>query len=169
MNWYVVHCLTGKEEDVKGRVQDAGVKAVVPRRILKERRGGMWRDVERTVFPGYVFVRSLMTIADYYAVRHVPGVIRILGNSRPEALAEEEITLILKLSMDGDPLGLSEVFVEGGKVAVVSGPLKGLEGRIIKLDARRFRARVNITMMGEPRIVELAVKEIQKTSRTCRV
>jgi len=163
MNWYVIHCLTGREEEVMSRVQGAGIKAVVPRRLMKERRSGTWRNVERTVFPGYVFVQTRMTHADYYAIRYVPGVIRVLGNSRPQPLQEEEVTLILKLTMDEDPMGLSEVFVDGGKVTVISGPLKGLEGYIVKLDARRFRARVNITILGEPRIVELGVNVIQKT------
>lgn len=163
MNWYVIHCLTGREEDVRSRVKGGDIgKVVVPIRLMRERRKGVWCNVERVVFPGYVFVQADMTPAAYYAMRNVPGVIRVLGTRRPMPLLEEEVTLILKLTMDGDPLGLSEVFVEGGRVTVISGPLKGLEGHIVKLDARRFRARVNINMMGEPRIVELAVDVIKK-------
>jgi len=163
MNWYVINCLTGREQEVKNHIQDAGIKAIVPRRVMTEQRCGAWRNVERVVFPSYVFVRAEMTPTDYYTIRYVPGVIRILDNNRPKPLQEEEVTLILKLTMDGDPLGISEVFVEGGRVTVSDGPLKGLEGNIIKLDARRFRAKVNITILGEPRIVDLAVKFIQKT------
>lgn len=164
MNWYVLHCLTGREDEVKSRIKSEDIgKVVVPKRLLRERRKGVWSDVERVVFPGYVFVQANMTPAAYYAMRSVPGVIRVLGASRPMPLEDAEVTLILKLTRDGDPLGLSEVFVEGGRVAVIAGPLKGLEGCIVKLDTRRFRARVNITVMGEPRVVELAVNVIKKT------
>jgi len=165
MNWYVVHCLTGREEEVRSRIQDSGIKAVVPRRLMKERCGGVWREVERVLFPGYVFILAGITPHEYYAVRYVPGAIRLLPgrHSRPLPLPEEEVTLILQLTMNGDTLGLSEVFVEGGRVTVVSGPLKGLEGHIVKLDARRFRARVNISIMGEPRIVDLAASVIEKS------
>jgi len=70
--------------------------------------------------------------------------------------------IVYRLSGDGDPLGISEVFYEGGKITIVSGPLQGLEGQIVKIDPRRFRAKVNITLMGEPRIVELGVDVINK-------
>ncbi|ACV64893.1 NusG antitermination factor [Desulfofarcimen acetoxidans DSM 771] len=164
MHWYVIHCLTGHEEDVRSRVKEKDIaRAVVPRRLMVERRQGGWQYVERVVFPGYVFVQAHMTPAAYYAMRNLPGVIRVLGTSRPVPLMGNEVTLFLKLCRDGDPLGLSEVFVKGGSVKVISGPLMGLEGHIVKLDARRFRAKVNISLMGEPRIVELAVSVIKKT------
>lgn len=163
MSWYVIHCLTGREEDVKSRVKSNDIaNVVVPRRLMRERREGVWRDVERVVFPGYVFVKAEMTPEAYYAMRCVPGAIRVLGTHRPQPLLEDEVTLLLRLSQKGDPIGLSEVFVEGGKVTVVSGPLQGLEGHIVKLDARRFRAKVNVSIMGVPKLVELAANVIQK-------
>lgn len=164
MNWYVVHCFTGKEEEVRSKVKgDDITKAIVPRRIMKERRRGVWRMIERVVFPGYVFVEANMTAQAYYDIRSIPGVMRVLGSGRPLPLMEDEVTLLLKLACNGDPLGLSEVYVEGGKVTVTAGPLKGFEGHIVKLDARRFRARVNISILGRPRIVELAANVIEKS------
>lgn len=164
-NWYVIHCFTGKEDEVRSKVKGTDIiKAIVPRRMMKERRKGVWRMIERVIFPGYVFVEAEMTPQAYYDIRCIPGVMRILGGTgRPQPLPEDEVSLLIKLAQDGEPLGLSEVFVEGEKVTVISGPLKGLEGKIVKLDARRFRAKVNISIIGQPRIVELAANVIEKS------
>jgi len=40
--------------------------------------------------------------------------------------------------------------------------LVGLEGQIVKVDARRFRVKVNIFLMNEPRLVELGLNVIEK-------
>lgn len=165
MNWYVAQVLTGKEEDVRQRLQEKDIKTIVPRRLLLERRSGEWCRVERAVFPGYVFILTPNFDAEmYHRVKFVPGVIRILGDAQgPIPVQEEEVTLLLKMTRDGDPLGISEVFVEGTKVTVLSGPLKGYEGKIKKLDARRFRAKIDISFLGESKIVELAVNVIKKS------
>lgn len=161
--WYVIHCFTGKEDEVRRKVKGSDISmAIVPRRIMKERRRGVWSMIDRVVFPGYVFVKANMTSQAYYDMRCIPGVMRVLGIGRPQPLPEDEVTLLLKLSQDGKPLGLSEVFVEGEKVTVISGPLIGFEGHIVKLDARHFRARVNVSIFGEPRIVDLAANVIEK-------
>lgn len=164
MNCYAVQCLTGREKDVASRIQDAGIKAIVPMRILSERRGGVWRRAQRVIFPGYVFVMvpPPLNPADYYAIRRTCGVLRVLGIPRPMPLLEEEVTLILQMTMEGDPLGISDVFMIGGQVMVIEGPLKGLEGSVVKIFTRRRRARVKITLMGEPRTVELAINVIRK-------
>lgn len=163
MNWYVVHCHTGKEEEVGNKIKgkDIAQAVVVLERVMKERYKGKWVMAKRVVFPGYVFVQATMTPDAYYDM-HVPGVIRVLGKPRPMPLMDDEVTYLIRMGAIG-PIGMSEVLDEGGKITVISGPLKGLEGNIKTLDRRRFRARVNISIMGEPRVVELAVNVIKKS------
>ena len=164
MNWYVAQVMTGKEESITNRIRELGIKAIVPIRVMREMKNGTWRNIERVLFPSYVFVHTGMDVETYYKLKPIPGIIRFLGEeSGAVPIQEEEVNLLLHLTKDGDPLGLSEVFVADSKVTVVSGPLQGLEGKIIKIDARRFRAKVDISFMGEPRIVELAVNVIKKS------
>lgn len=164
MNWYVAQVMTGKEDGIRERIQSQGIKSIVPMKRMRELKQGRWHDVLRVIFPGYVFIMADMDAGTYYRVRPVPGVIKLLGDDKgPIPIRENEVNLILRLTQDGDPLGLSEVFVKGSKITVVSGPLQGLEGRIVKLDARRFRAKVDISFMGEPRSVELPVNVIKKS------
>lgn len=164
-NWYVLHVKTGDETDVLKVIKRDWpfINALLPQRTLKERSHGVWKTVTRTIFPGYVFVETFMDAQMYYRLTDIPSVIKILGNEHgPVPVPEMEMQIVFRLGGNGDPLNISEIFVEGSNVHVVSGPLQGLEGQIIKIDARRFRAKVNISLMGEPRIVELGIKLIKK-------
>ena len=42
-------------------------------------------------------------------------------------------------------IGFSKVFKKGENVTVIDGPLKGLEGMIIKIDKRKGRAKVRMS------------------------
>jgi transcriptional antiterminator NusG len=50
----------------------------------------------------------------------------------------------------GDVVGPSVVyFDEQKRIRVVSGPLRGMEGRIVKVDKRKGRARVKLDLYNE--------------------
>lgn len=167
MNWYVLHVVTGKEEGIGLRIRGLGMGALIPKRRMRERKNGIWRIRERTLFPGYVFIYSSMDAAAFHAIKQVPGILRILGDTYgPQPLKQEEVNHILRLSGDGTPLEISKVLAEGAGITVLSGPLRGMEGKIIKLDLRRCRAKVNIDLMGEPRVVELGVEEVLTKSES---
>jgi transcriptional antiterminator NusG len=163
--WYVLHVKTGMETKTQAALikELPEFKVLVPQKTLKERHDGIWKEITRTLFPGYVFVNIFMDASMYYKLTGIPSVIKILGDTKgPLPVPEDEMQIVLKLSGDGDPLGISNVFIEGSKVKVLSGPLEGFEGQILKVDTRRFRAKINITLMGDPRIVELGVNVIEK-------
>jgi transcriptional antiterminator NusG len=165
-DWYVLHVYTGKENDVVNVLsrQLLQCKSMVPRRLLRERKNGIWQNKIRNLFPGYVFIYTDINVAMYYKLTALPYVIKILGNDRgPQPVPADEINPILRWHGSGDPLGISGMYVEGGYIPVIDGPLQGMEGQIIKVDARRQRAKVNISLMGQPRVVELAVKMITKS------
>lgn len=165
-NWYVLHVRTGKEAVVQKMLARhlPQCKTMVPRRIITERKGGIFRRAIRCLIPGYVFIHTYMDTAVYYRLTGIPSVMKILGSDKgPQPVAENEILPILRWHGGGDPLGISQMYIEGGKVKVTDGPLTGMEGQIVKVDPRRQRAKVNISLMGQPRIVELAIKVITKS------
>jgi transcriptional antiterminator NusG len=90
MSWYVLHVRTGREPEIKAELKRKGYAAAVPTELRTERQGGVWRERERIVIPGYVFLKICLTDQDYYRVRGIPNVIRFWGSGRPEALREDE-------------------------------------------------------------------------------
>ncbi len=165
-SWYVLHVRTGMEDTVcdvlTRKIPDCST--LVPKRKLKELRHGSWTTAVKTLFPGYIFVNTFMDAARYYALAGLPSVIGVLGGGDgPQPVSEEEMRTVFRLSGGGGPPGISEAFARDGRVVVTGGPLAGMEGRIIKIDARRFRAKVNISILGQPRVVELGIHMITKS------
>ncbi len=160
-NWYAVFVTTGQEDNVKERlVYHFGDKyrIVVPKRKLRERKDGVWKDIVRVLFPGYVLVNGYISIGDSHEFNHIPGVLKLLKNGyEPLRIEEYEIDVISRLSINDDTIGFSEVLFENGKVTVADGPLFSMEGNIISIDKRKGRAKVRLYFLGEERTVELGI------------
>ncbi len=151
-DWYVAFVLTGSEEAVSRRMASTvpGMEILVPRRALREQVQGHWHDVERIVFPGYVFFQTALTNEQHFNISRLGGVIRILEQNRqPQPVSPAEISLILRLTDRQGLIGFSRVSQQEGKVVVCSGPLLGCEGMIVGADRRKGRVRINLSVNGQ--------------------
>jgi len=164
-NWYAIFVKSGQENKVKERLEykfEDKYRIIVPKRKLKERKGGVWSYVIRLLFPGYVLVNGDINIEDYYNFKNVPGLFKLLCSGRePARIEPHEMEVISRLICNSEIIGFSDVLLENGKVIVVDGPLLSLEGRILKINRRKGRAQVMLNFMGEPRVVELGINVLQ--------
>jgi transcriptional antiterminator NusG len=56
-----------------------GVRLLWPRRSLRIRRAGVWRDSVSPIFPSYVFLQSAGVDPDLYGeLKRTPGFVRFL-------------------------------------------------------------------------------------------
>ncbi|MFT8350364.1 antiterminator LoaP [Clostridium saccharoperbutylacetonicum] len=165
--WYVLFVNTNQEEKVKGILEkEIGdkYKFIIPTRELKERKNGKWHYVRRKLFPGYIFIKTSMNIDMYYKLKNAPGIIRLL-RSEDEILtvSEEELNILsISLSNNDSNIGISELYRDKDIIRIISGPLLGLEGQIVKINFRKGRARVSINFMNEVRVVELGIELVEK-------
>jgi transcriptional antiterminator NusG len=158
--------MTGKEDKLKGRLEyrlrDKNLRVVVPKRRLRERKNGVWEHKLRTLFPGYVLLNGYLGPDEYYLLKDIPDLIRVLkDNCEPYIIDQSEIMIIGRLISDNGIIESSRIKLDGGKVVVIDGPLLGMEGLIEKLDKRKGRAKLRINFMSESRLIELAVSMIQ--------
>ncbi len=160
MAWYVLQVHTLHELDVRDDLLAAGYHAAVPREMTLERHGGVWRERERMFFPGYVFAQLTMSDKDYYALRGMEHVLRILG--QPTPLPEDEALYIEMLTITPEPLDQSRGVLDGNRLRIVSGPLIGKEGWIIKLDQRQRRARVRLRILNEIHDINMSLIILQR-------
>jgi len=152
MPFYAVQIWTGSEfRFLAAARRAAGEDAALiwPRRSLRIRRAGIWRDSLAPVFPGYLFVQAPAIGNDLYAsLRGAPGFLRFLpSNDNILALGLKDQQLLSHFLAFGEIVDKSIVtFDENRRIRVVSGPLKGLEGRIVRVDRRKGRARVKLEL-----------------------
>ncbi len=160
-NWYALFVTTGKEDDVKARLnykfQDR-FTVLVPKRKLRERKGGTWINVIRTLFPGYVLIKSKIGTQEYYELKGTPDLIKLLRTGNDiTPVDDDEMRVLSQLICNGELIGFSDVLVENQRVIVVDGPLKSLEGIIESINKRKGRAKIRMSFLNELRTVELGV------------
>jgi transcriptional antiterminator NusG len=142
-----------------------GVRLFWPRRSLKVRRGGRWREVLQPVFPGYLFVEAESVAGDaYQKLRLLPGFLRFLpSNQDVQPVSERDARPLAQLMRYGEVIRKSvAVFDENNRIRIIEGPLKDLEGLIVKVDRRKGRAKVKLDLYDESRLVDFGFTSLEK-------
>ena len=132
-----------------------------PRRRIDIRRKGSVQQTTAAVFPGYIFIEaeSEEIHAHQWAFRRTDGFYRFLkSNQDITPLAGKDLELVLHFIKKSGPVaGISKIFFnEDSRIIVVEGPLMGLEGRIIKVDKRKKRAKVKLNLYNDSFAIDLS-------------
>ena len=125
---------------------------------------GTWSRVTRPTLAGYIFVKTRRPQELAAQLRSVPALTRLLGSSDSftPLSAEESKWLELVSADDQHIMGMSEAVKTGDQVRVVSGPLKGFEGNIRRIDAHHRIAEVGLEFMGRNVTMRLGCEIIRK-------
>jgi transcriptional antiterminator NusG len=169
MPFFAAQIWTGSEEKFLTIARKAGLPAEIhliwPRRNLRIRRGGIWKDSLAPIFPSYVFIRAdAVEPALFTTLRRVPGFIRfLLSNENIVPMEKKDQELLTHFLSFGEVVDKSMVvFDEESRIRVLAGPLKGLEGRIVKVDRRKGRAKVKLEMYENSFNVDFGFEVLEK-------
>lgn len=162
MNWYALFVETGQEEVVQKYIYynyGNSMHTIIPKRKIPEKRNGKHFGVLKKLFPGYILLNADLDDNKYYVIKHIPKLIKILGNGTYySSIDEDEISVILKLIDYRGVIDYSKIYIEGLRVFVKEGPLMGFEGMIKKVNKHTNRARVQLNFMGELRLVDVGIE-----------
>jgi transcriptional antiterminator NusG len=142
-----------------------GVRLFWPRRSLRIRRAGRWREILQPIFPGYLFLEAdSLEIDLHQGLRGVPGFLRFLPSNRDvRPVSERDARPLVSLLRHGEIVRKSiAVFDEKNRIRIIEGPLKGLEGLIVKVDRRKGRAKVKLDLYDETRLVDFGFTSLEK-------
>ncbi|HUX20442.1 MAG TPA: KOW motif-containing protein [Spirochaetia bacterium] len=137
---------------------------VWPRRKLSIRRKGKTQSSLAPIFPGYVFYEAEEVHPRlYWAIRQLTGFVRILRNDGSlEALGGEDRELLTHFLSYGEVVDKSLVYFDDNRrIRVKSGPMKGLEGRIIKVDKRKKRAKISLSIYSDRFLVDFGFELLE--------
>lgn len=166
MNYYVVQVLTGKEElFLKLSGQQINMKLFWLRKELITKKLGIKKKTTTSIFPGYIFAEAeKITDNDYLTLKKIPGFCRFLKNNQDiRPLPDDDKRIILKLQSSGDILIPSTVmFDRDDRIHVIKGPLKGMEGQIIKVDKRKKRAKIKLKLYENSFTIDFGFEVIDK-------
>lgn len=154
-NWYALCTCPRHEKRVATQIEQRSFSCFLPLyrslRRWKDRR----KELKLALFPGYVFVH--MALENRLQILQLPGVVRLVSfHGQPAVLPAEEIEalqsrLASELRMEPHPY-----LRAGRRVRVRSGPMRGLEGIIVR---RKDRCRVVFSIDLIMRSVAVEVDE----------
>lgn len=169
MGIYVIQVVGGQEakaaEVISVMAQGAVRDCFVPRREVMKRKDGAWLKRIEKLFPGYVFVEADDPLRVRQLLRSIPAFTRLLGSAGDTSvpLTPDEVAWInVHTSAETHVLEMSEGTIEGDRVTVTSGPLKGKEASITRIDRHKRLAWVDMDMFGRKKTIRVGLEIVAK-------
>ena len=166
--WYVIHTYSGYENNVKASIEriienrdmyDVITEVVVPVQVDYETtKSGKQKEVQRKIFPGYVFLKMVMNDDTWYVVRNTRGVTSFVGpGSKPVPLTDDEvISMGIESFLDTCDIELGDV------VLIKEGPFAKSSGVVKEINVSKKTVMVNVNFFGRETPVELDFHQIQQ-------
>ena len=150
--WYVIQVRTGTEEEIQRQCEtiiDKNIleKSFIPKYERERKYQGKWHTELKVLFPGYVFLVSDEKEKLFFELKRIIGLTKLLGTGKTIVpLTDEEVNFLLRLGGEEQTVEMSEGIIENDRMVVTSGPLKGNEGLIRKIDRHKRKAWLEIEM-----------------------
>ena len=129
--WFALTVKHQHEQRVEAALGGSGIEAFVPLYHARRRWSDRLKDLALPLFPGYVFGR--FSGADRVRVLRTPGIAKIVGFCGvPAPVPETELEAIRMALASRLPLGPWPFLRTGSRVRVEDGPLRGLEGTLLR-------------------------------------
>lgn len=164
--WYVVHTYSGYENAVGAAVlkaaenrkmQELILEVNIPTETITEHTESGDKTVEHKTYPGYVFVKMVMTDESWHLVRNVRGATGFVGSDgKAVPLSEQEI---LDLGVERHEIVAN--FSVGDTVKVMDGPLQGFLGTVEEVEPEKNRVRVIVSMFGRETPIDLDYDQVE--------
>ena len=170
MRIYAIQVASGQEakveELIRRFVDEALVGEIfVPRFESMRRWKGEWHKRTERLTPGYRYVETSDAEKLALQLRRVPTFTKVLGNNEVFSPLNDEEVAWLNAFTGGDRrvIEMSEGIVEGNKVIVLRGPLRGHEAEIKRIDPHRRMAELEVSMLGRMKTIRLGLEIISKS------
>ena len=172
MQYYIIQVATGREQFFVENVKKFAPQLVekhnfiyLTRELTIRRQGKILHELQ-PMFPSYIIVQTTNEVDSFTlaALKKVPDFYHFLNsNTDIVALYDRDLQIIQHFLGLGPKNGQSLVrFDDNDRIVVIEGPLKGLEGSIIKVYKRKQRAKICVDFGGTAHTMDLSFEDISK-------
>ncbi len=161
-SWFALYVQVNHEKEVAKRLEQKSVESFLPLLETWSKRQDRRKKIHTPLFPGYVFVHTLL---DNYTNVHIlktPGALNILGNSDgPLPIPGYQIENLRTMLASKEPLDLHPYLKEGDWVRVTRGHLTGCIGLLLRQNPKKGRLVVSIDLIQKSVSVELDMEDVE--------
>ena len=178
--WYVVHVISGKEQQVHRRILrnlaseemgDRVFQVLLPTELVSEIRGGKKSERKKKFYPGYIIVNMNLLNQDgslveetWYFIKDTDGVIGFAGTKdKPIPMRQREVEAMLNQIKEREEGSRPAVqFEVGDAIKVVDGPFQSQDGIVEEIDEERGKLHVSVSIFGRETAVELEFWQVER-------
>jgi transcriptional antiterminator NusG len=165
-----VFCKTGSEQTVAHMLSQKGegMQALAVTQYKHKSKNGIKTIEESILLPGYVFFQCENAELSFSFLYTIADVIRLLRSPSGDwRIANDDCQFIKWVFQNEGIISVSKAYSLGDKVRILSGPLKDLEGNIIRIDRRSRNGMVEIRIHDKAFHVWLAFEVVDIQEATC--
>ena len=181
--WYVLRTAGSKEKKAKESLdkeveRSADLQAIVDQVLVPVKKeivtkNGKRKEVDRLLFPGYVFIHAELSPELEYIIRNnLPTVSGFLTEKTganatersPGPIRDEEAQRILG-QQDENAVRAADVEVNfeiGESVKITDGPFSGFSGNVEEIIEDRSKLKVVVVIFGRKTLLELSFTQVTK-------
>lgn len=167
--WYIAHTFSGYENkvasDLKIKVENRNLTDMIQdiriptETVVEIKEDGTKKEIERKLFPSYIYIKMVMTDDTWYVVRNTRGCAGFVGpEGKPVPLTDEEV----KRSLGEENISVEVAYKVGDLVNVIDGPFEGYSGTVESIDVEKNSVMVLISMFGRETSVDFAIDDLEK-------
>jgi transcription antitermination factor NusG len=158
--WYALYTRSRHEKFVDGELRKKGIETFLPLRKITRHWSDRVKKIEEPIFSGYLFVH--IPLRNQLEVLQARGSVRLVGsNSTPTPVSERELEAVrhfIQVDISADPY---PYLAQGDRVYVRSGPLKGVEGFIVRKN-KHTRLVISLDLLFQSISVEIDEALVEK-------
>lgn len=174
VRWYVITCFSPLQSQIvnliKKKAEEENFASLIEeiKEIKKMVRSSKTKKIEnRSVYPGYIFIRMMWNSYIYNLIRSINGVKGFLGTAgSPTPLSSHEVEQFIERMEQTDsstePSAAQIDFKEGDYVKITVSNLQGRECEIIKMNHTTRTATVKLEMFGRMVATDVNFNDCEK-------
>lgn len=181
--WYIVQVVSNYEQKVKETLENRSFEEgdFVIKEIflpLEKKLTKTGKVKNKIIFPGYIFIKTIMSDESWYDIRNTQYVTGIVGSSgqrtKPTPIPENQIQKIIqkiqltseKVEIDREKEDFSKIlspdFVVGDWVVIKSGNFEGREGKVLSIDIPNQSVTAEVDFFGRKTPIVVHISEIKQ-------
>ncbi len=160
-----VHCITGKETDLAAAIQQVypELRATAVMQTKRFTRQGVTTLQNEVILKGYIFIKAASD-AQVFSLLGLEDAISILRYDGGEwRLCGDDAVYAEWIFRYNGVIRLSKAYQIGDRIHIVDGPLKDMEGQIIRIDRRNRNGQVALHVGGNLIKVWLGFELVNET------
>src|SRR3954454_11357099 len=179
MQFFVLRGASNKEDQVREKLlrkvkieglEERVGRILVPTERVRSMKGGVRKESDRKLYPGYVFIELLLETDGripenvWFMIKETEGVGDFIGsNGKPTPMSpKDQAKMVEEAERPEEAPSLRTEYKKGDKIKVTNGAFINFEGNVDEIIPDKGMVRIVTTIFGRPTPLELEYWQIEK-------